>query len=100
VLEILEEARIAAAPVLSVADSIKHPHFVERGMIRTVGDPILGELTIPGFPFKFSAFPELPEIQAPLLGQHGGELLREHLGLGDDELADLSASGVLYAANK
>jgi crotonobetainyl-CoA:carnitine CoA-transferase CaiB-like acyl-CoA transferase len=100
VLEILEEARIAAAPVLSVADTIKHPHFVERGMIRTVGDPILGELTIPGFPFKFSAFPELPEIQAPLLGQHGGELLREHLGLGDDELADLSASGVLYAANK
>jgi len=100
VLKILEEARIAAAPVLSVADSTKHPHFVERGMIRTVGDPILGELTIPGFPFKFSAFPELPEIQAPLLGQHGGELLREHLGLGDAELADLSAGGVLYAANK
>ena len=100
VLQILEEARIAASPVLSVADSVKHPHFVERKMIRTVGDPILGELTIPGFPFKFSAFPELPEIQAPLLGQHGPEVLREHLGLGDHEISDLSASGVLFAANK
>ena len=69
-------------------------------MIRTVGDPILGEVTIPGSPFKFSAFAELPEIQAPLLGQHGGQVLREHLGLGDDEVADLTASGVLFAANK
>jgi len=100
VLKILEEARIAASPVMTVADSVKHPHFVERKMIRTVGDPILGEVTIPGFPFKFSAFPELPEIQAPLLGQHGPEVLREHLGLGDHEISDLSASGVLFAANK
>ena len=100
VLNILEEARIAASPVMTVADSVNHPHFVERQMIRTVGDPILGEVTIPGFPFKFSAFPELPEIQAPLLGQHGPEVLREHLGLDDDQLADLSASGVLFAANK
>jgi crotonobetainyl-CoA:carnitine CoA-transferase CaiB-like acyl-CoA transferase len=100
VLKILEEARIAASPVMSIAGSVKHPHFVERRMIRTVGDPILGEVTIPGFPFKFSAFPELPEIQAPLLGEHGGEVLREHLGLGDDEVADLSANGVLFAANK
>jgi crotonobetainyl-CoA:carnitine CoA-transferase CaiB-like acyl-CoA transferase len=100
VLNILEEARIAASPVMTVADSVKHPHFVERKMIRTVGDPILGEVTIPGFPFKFSAFPDLPEIQAPLLGQHGPEVLREHLGLGDHEVADLSASGVLFAANK
>ncbi len=100
VLKILEEARIAASAVMTIAESVKHPHFVERGMIRTVGDPILGELTIPGFPFKFSAFPELPEIQAPLLGQHGGEVLREHLRLGDDELADLSASGVLFAAKQ
>jgi crotonobetainyl-CoA:carnitine CoA-transferase CaiB-like acyl-CoA transferase len=100
VLKILEEARIAASPVLSVADSVNHPHFVARGMIRTVGDPVLGELTIPGFPFKFSEFPDLPEIQAPLLGQHGGDLLRDHLGLGDEEVAALSASGVLFAASK
>ena len=100
VLKTLEEARIAASPVLSVADSVVHPHFVARGMIRTVDDPILGKLTIPGFPFKFSEFADLPEIQAPLLGQHGGELLRDHLGLGDEEVAALRASGVLFAASK
>jgi crotonobetainyl-CoA:carnitine CoA-transferase CaiB-like acyl-CoA transferase len=99
-LRIFEEARIAASPVLSVADSVEHPHFVARGMIRKVGDPILGQLTIPGFPFKFSAFPDLPEIQAPLLGEHGSQVLREHLGLGDDELAELSAGGILFTARQ
>ncbi len=100
VLKILEEARIAASPVLSVAETVKHPHFVEREMIRTVGDPILGKVTIPGFPFKFSAFPQLPEMFAPLLGQHGADVLREQLGLSDDAIADLSASGVLFTASK
>lgn len=98
VLEVLEEYRIAASPVLSVADSVTHPYFQARGMIRKVGDPILGELTIPGFPLKFSEFPDLPDITAPLLGEHGAALLRGHLGLTEEEVRELGASGVLFSA--
>ena len=100
VLNVLEEHRIAASPVMSVADSVTHPHFRERGMIRTVPDPILGEVTIPGFPFKFSALTELPDLQAPLLGEHGGELLREHLGLAEGQVQRLRDSGVLHSEDK
>ena len=50
-------------------------------MVRTVPDPILGEVTIPGFPLKYSEFPRLPDIQAPLLGQNSAEVLREQLQL-------------------
>ena len=38
-----QERRIAAAPVMSVEESLKHPYFASRDMIRTVPDPILGE---------------------------------------------------------
>jgi crotonobetainyl-CoA:carnitine CoA-transferase CaiB-like acyl-CoA transferase len=100
VLEVLEQHRIAASPVLSVAASVTHPYFQARGMIRKVPDPILGELTIPGFPFKFSELPELPDLQAPLLGEHGDELLRGHLGLSDAEVAALRATGVLHSASQ
>jgi crotonobetainyl-CoA:carnitine CoA-transferase CaiB-like acyl-CoA transferase len=100
VLKVLDEYRIAASPVMSVAASVTHPHFQARGMIRKVADPILGEVTIPGFPFKFSGFPELPDIQAPMLGQHGSELLRDHLGLTEQEVGKLKASGVLVSADK
>lgn len=100
VLNILEEHRVAAAPVMSVVDTVSHPHFKARNMIRTVPDPILGEVMIPGFPLKFSAFPKPLEIQAPLLGQHGAEVLREQLGMSEAEIARLRSLGVLYAENK
>ncbi|MGH7986231.1 MAG: CaiB/BaiF CoA transferase family protein, partial [Candidatus Binataceae bacterium] len=100
VLEVLERYRIAASPVMSVADSVTHPYFKARGMIRKVPDPILGEVTIPGFPLKFSEFPDLPELQAPLLGQHGGEILRDLLGLTERQISDLKAAGVVFSADK
>jgi len=100
VLKVLEEFRIAAAPVMSVVDTLNHPYFAARKMVRKVPDPILGEVTITGFPFKFSEFPDLPDIQAPLLGQHGAAVLRDVLGLSDAKIAALTASGILHSENK
>jgi len=100
VLKILEEHRVAAAPVMSVVDTVTHPHFKARNMIRTVPDPILGEVMIPGFPLKFSAFPKPLDISAPLLGEHGAEVLRAQLGLTDAEIAELRSQGVLHSENK
>ena len=97
VLEALERHRVPAAPVLSVADTVSHPYFQAREMIRRVPDPILGEVTIPGFPLKFSEFPELPALQAPLLGEHNAEVLREQLGFDDARVRDLTERGVLYS---
>ena len=101
VIAVLEENRIACSPVQSVVDTMNHPHYKARNMVRKVSDPILGEITIPGFPLKFSADPELPEgIEAPLLGQHGEQVLREVLGYSESELRRLRESGVLYSDNR
>ncbi|MDN5862495.1 MAG: CoA transferase, partial [Salinisphaera sp.] len=54
VLCALEAHRVPAAPVLSVAQTVEHPHFRAREMVRRVPDPLAGEVTIPGFPLKFS----------------------------------------------
>lgn len=95
VLDVLERHRVPASPVLSVADTIAHPYFEAREMVRRVPDRILGEVTIPGFPLKFSEHPRLPDIHAPMLGEHNAEILREHLGLPDARISELAASGVL-----
>ncbi|MGH7985435.1 MAG: CaiB/BaiF CoA transferase family protein [Candidatus Binataceae bacterium] len=99
-LKVLEENRIACAPVLSVTDTINHPYFKAREMVRVVPDPILGEVMIPGFPLKFSAYPQLLEIQAPLLGEHGPQVLSEVLGYSNDRIASLRAAGVLYQEDR
>jgi CoA:oxalate CoA-transferase len=100
VLKILEEHRVAAAPVMTVVDTVSHPHYKARNMIRTVPDPILGEVMIPGFPLKFSAFPKALEITAPMLGEHGAGVLREQLGMSDAEISRLQSQGVLHSENK
>jgi len=99
-IAVLEKNRVACAPVLSVTDTMKHPYFKARDMVRKVPDPILGEVTIPGFPLKFSAYPDLPDIQAPLLGEHGSQVLKEVLGYSDEWIAKLKASGVLFSENR
>jgi CoA:oxalate CoA-transferase len=96
----LEENRVACAPVLSVIDTMKHPYFKARDMVRKVRDPILGEVTIPGFPLKFSAYPDLPDIQAPLLGEHGAQVLKEVLDYSDARIAKLKEGGILFSENR
>src|SRR5262249_57594205 len=93
VLETLERHRVPVAPVLSVADTVTHPYFSARDMVRRVPDVLLGDVTIPGFPLKFSAFPELPVLAAPLLGEHNGAVLKEYLGFDDARLQALGVGG-------
>lgn len=99
-LQALEEQRVPSAPVMSIVDTLAHPYFKERQMVRTVPDPILGEVTIPGFPFKYSEFLELPDIQAPLLGEHNTEVLEQQLGFTAEQVATLREQGILYAARR
>ncbi|MGE0826116.1 MAG: CaiB/BaiF CoA transferase family protein [Candidatus Binatia bacterium] len=99
-LQALEEHRVPSAPVMSIVDTLKHPYFKARDMVRTVPDPLLGELMIPGFPFKYSEFPTLPDIQAPLLGEHNAEILTTHLGYTSDDVAALREKGILHAERK
>jgi CoA:oxalate CoA-transferase len=100
VLKVFEEFRVPSAPVMSIVDTLNHPYFKARNMVRTVKDPLLGEVTIPGFPLKYSEFPELIDLVAPLLGQHGAEVLKENLGLSDDQIKGLVEAGILHSENR
>jgi len=94
-LEHLEEYRVPASPVLSPIDAIDHPHFVAREMVRWVEDPIHGSVPIPGFPWKFSTSTQLPDLVAPLLGEHNAEILKTKLGYTSEQIEQLQRSGVL-----
>lgn len=99
-LKVLAEHRVPAGPVLSIEETVTHPYFVARRMVRQVPDRILGEVTIPGFPFKFSAMPEELDLHAPLLGEHNEEVVGQYLGRSPDSIAALYQQGVLYKGAK
>ncbi len=97
-LETLRSHRVPVAPVLSVREAMEHPHLVARGTVRTINDPILGEFKIPGFPLRFSGFPEELEFDAPRLGEHNAAVLEEYLGYSPARIAELENSDVLHHA--
>lgn len=95
-LRVLAEHRVPAGPVLSIEETVTHPYFIARRMVRQVPDRILGEVTIPGFPFKLSAMPEELDLHAPFLGEHNEAVLSRLLGRSPDSIAALYRQGVLY----
>jgi formyl-CoA transferase len=97
ILAQFETARFAIGPVLSVPDAMRHPHFQERRIVRTVQDRCFGSIEIPGMPLRFSAFPDELSLEAPYLGEHNRELLTDLLGLDETEIEGLEAAQVLQA---
>ena len=94
----LDKFRVPCGPVHSLEEAMAHPHLRERKTVRRVVDPALGEFDIPGFPVKFSAWPDRTELKASRLGEDNEAVLREMIGIADDELRDLYAKGVLVKA--
>ena len=97
ILEKFEQGHFAIGPVLTVPEAMQHPHFIERGIVRTVEDRSFGEIEIPGNPFRFSKFPDEIALETPYLGEHNEALLTELLALTREEVAALTADGVLFA---
>lgn len=96
-LAALERERVPVAPVLTVPEVVREPHFLERGAIRTVSDRVFGDLKLPGFPLHFSAKRESRPLIAPDLGEHNEVVLKQYLGYDAAKVAALTEAGVLVS---
>ena len=96
----LDEARVPIGPVLSVERAVNHPQLRARRTVRRVSDRILGEFDIPGFPLRFSEFPGELALEAPLLGEHNAEVLRDYLGVAGERVRELENAGVLRRGDR
>lgn len=91
----LEKARVAVAPVLSIAEAVNHEHHRFQRTVRTIQDPVFGSLDVPGMPLRFSDFPDELPLEADHLGQHNEAVLTGKLGMSAAEVAALEREGVL-----
>jgi crotonobetainyl-CoA:carnitine CoA-transferase CaiB-like acyl-CoA transferase len=99
-LAALKEFRVPHAPILSVAEAVKHPHLRQRGTVRKVHDQILGDFDAPGFALRFSDYPKPLELEAPTLGQHNRQVLTEVLGYSPDRVGELERRGIVASARR
>jgi len=92
---ILDAAGVPVCPIYSVADIFEDPHYAARADIISAEDPVIGAVPMPAVLPRFSRTPGEVRFPGPALGQHNHEVYRGLLGLSEDELAQLTADGVI-----
>ncbi len=95
VIERLRRYKVPVAAVRGVAEMVEDAHLHQRGAIRRIDHPHLGEVVVPNSPLRFRGSPLAPITPSPGLGEHNAAVYGGLLGLSDAEIARLSEDGVI-----
>jgi crotonobetainyl-CoA:carnitine CoA-transferase CaiB-like acyl-CoA transferase len=87
---------VPAALVQTIDQVIADPQVKARNMIIEQEHPVLGKVTLPNLPYRFSDCDTTPTRPAPLLGQHNREIA-VNLGYTATEIDTMAKDGVLHA---
>ncbi len=91
----LQNAGVAAAPVLNVGDLLHDPHYTERKTYIEVDHPLGFRETIYGSYVKLSHSP-VTVRPGPVIGQDNEYVFKQILGLSDERYSDLVERKVIY----
>jgi formyl-CoA transferase/CoA:oxalate CoA-transferase len=92
---ILMPAGIPMGAINTLDAVVAHPQVEARGAIVESAHPVAGTIRMTAPPVRMSDTPGTVRTPAPLLGEHTEQVLRERLGLKDDEIARLRAAGAI-----
>jgi crotonobetainyl-CoA:carnitine CoA-transferase CaiB-like acyl-CoA transferase len=94
-LDALATAKVPSARVDGAGRLLQHPQLEHRAYFEYVDHPIAGRHPIPGLPYRSTAQSgPWNRTPAPTLGQHTDEVMREWLGMSDEDIARLYHDGV------
>ena len=96
VMNILQEAGVAAAPVLSNKGLAEDPHLNAREWVVEMDHPEIGRMKYSGMLWKMSKTQREGHSHAPLMGEHNEYVFGELLGIPEDEIARLIENEVIY----
>ena len=85
----LSEAGIPCGPINNIEQVAKDPQISARNMIAELPHPKVGSVRVVNTPIKLSRTVAGAEKPAPALGEHTKPVLKELLGLKDEEIDEL-----------
>jgi benzylsuccinate CoA-transferase BbsF subunit len=95
IMKQMQEAGVPAGIAASARDLVADPQLNHRGAHVMLEHPEIGPHIYQPPPYRFSKTPAELTLPAPCIGQHNEYILKEILGMSDEEVADLVAVGGL-----
>jgi crotonobetainyl-CoA:carnitine CoA-transferase CaiB-like acyl-CoA transferase len=95
VQEVLIARGVPCHLVAESRDAVVDPQLLHRGHFVTVPHQEMGELVVENSRFQLSRTPAVIERAGPVYGQDNDYVLREILGLGEDEIIESAAAGAI-----
>jgi len=86
----LERAGVPAGPINTLDQVYADPQVQFRQMRRELPHPLAGTVPIAASPLRLSGSPVEYRRAPPLLGEHTAQVLRDRLGLTDEDIAALA----------
>jgi crotonobetainyl-CoA:carnitine CoA-transferase CaiB-like acyl-CoA transferase len=86
----LERAGVPAGPINTLDQVYEDPQVVFREMRRELPHPTAGTVPVAASPLRLSGSPVEYRRPPPMLGEHTEQVLRERLGLSDDDIRALA----------
>jgi crotonobetainyl-CoA:carnitine CoA-transferase CaiB-like acyl-CoA transferase len=95
VMDALQSVGVPAGAVQRSSDLLEDPQLRHRHFFRTHRHCEMGEVPYEGHQFRISDYDSGPRFAAPCLGEQSIEVMRDVLGMTDDEIAEVASSGAL-----
>ena len=97
--ELAAELRVAGIPASAVTSPCRilegNPQIQARRFFETPEHPVVGRMPLASWPFRYTSVERWLRTPAPTMGEHNQQVLGGILGLSADELATLTADGVI-----
>jgi len=90
-----EQAEVTIGPIYDITQIVEDPHFIDREVIADYPDPDMGTFPMHHVVPRLQGTPGTIRTQAPKLGEHNREILRE-AGVDEARYAELVRAGVVY----
>jgi formyl-CoA transferase len=94
IMDILNPLNVPCGPILSMKELAEEPSLRASGTVVEVDHPTRGKYLTVGNPIKLSDSPA-DVRRSPLLGEHTEEVLREVVGLNDEDIKAARAQGAI-----
>ena len=95
VMALLTVEGVPSGVVQRSSDLLSDPQLAHRDFFRRFDHPEMGNVPYSGHQFRIRGYDSGPRSPAPVLGQHNDHVLRDLLGMSDEDIAEAVIAGAL-----